>query len=1352
MPHASNKSVATRTLSIDDEPVARSRKYLLRPVILTAGAAIYWALYRAPWVFPGISILHATFVFTALAGYTLGFVSGSTASVAALILHVVILRQAGYDTLSSMWLTAPAAHFGAALTGPLLGRLRRTERRARREMRRRRSFEAQLRSSEAQYRMIVERMTEGVVQCANDDTILYANRQFCAMTGYSLDELEGLPAWSALFVDAAPGNAERWAGQRRREHSESVRVPLRRANGDTIWCQMNEAPIRDDENNVMGWVATVTDISEQVRTEDRFARERQALRESESRFRELADNVDVIFWIRSVTTGRMVYISPAFDSIFARPRMAMYADPKALLHFVHVEDRERVERALQLPGTSEYELEYRIVRPDGEVRWLRSRAFPVHGDAASEQRVAGLISDITTQHHSTTLAAARGRVMGALADGSDLKGVLESARKACEDAIPGADVVVFVRDDTQPVPPAAGSSVPDELVDAITDSGFTASAQSSAGSCARIVMENVESDPRTERWKDTFAASGIRACWWEPLPHERVDDPGDEPAGAIIVLFRVARPPRPAESTVLQTIASLVRIAVSRYRTREALRSHEDLLRLFIEHSPAAIAMFDTQARYLAASRRWLNDYGIEQRPIEGLPRDDVCPDTPVRWKRVHAACLADHVSRSGEDLMERRPGVTDWVRWEVKPWFHRDGTAGGVTMGTEIITGQRQAREQLKRSEARYRFLIDRLPDALTEIDVSGNILFATRDFPGRTRREIVGTSIFEHVGVDLREPLRKALDEAARTRNARDITATFTGARPNQSWEHRVIPIADSGVVIKFLVISTDVSARHQAESALKQSEVRYRRHFENDASAAFIESPNGALLACNASFAKMLEFESVAQAQAVNTQSLFPNLRARAQFVRSIQKARSLDHVEIELKTHKGKPVHVIANIVGEFDESGNLARIYGYLVDDTARHRLEQQLHQAQKMEAIGRLAGGIAHDFNNMLTTIAGYAEMLQGKTTDGSDPRRYADEILGASDRASALTRRLLEFSRKDVLEPRAIHLNRVIGSMEAMLERTIGENISLEVCTDPHVGQIVSTPGMIENVLLNLALNARDAMLEGGQLRISTSVEQVAPDEEAGVPLPPGNYAVVTVTDTGVGMDDETQLRIFEPFFTTKEQGRGTGLGLATVYGAVHQCGGHVRVSSRPGEGATFRLYFSMTHSGIPGSRGKRRLVLGPSSGNETVLIAEDETAVQRLTRDVLELKGYNVLVADDGMEALRVAEEHIGTIGLLVTDLVMPRLNGRELAARLRESNPRIKVLYISGYIGRTGVRVAELGPRTSFLSKPFSPQSFARKVRLLLDVDRYHRPTLAEIARRRTRETRGSGRTEPFRPPAR
>ena len=450
------------------------------------------------------------------------------------------------------------------------------------------------------------------------------------------------------------------------------------------------------------------------------------------------------------------------------------------------------------------------------------------------------------------------------------------------------------------------------------------------------------------------------------------------------------------------------------------------------------------------------------------------------------------------------------------------------------------------------------------------------------------------------------------------------------------------------------------------------------------------------------------------------LYPGGLEEARAVkRRLAQEGQLRNYESGFLTKDGGCVEVSASISLLRDATGRVAGTLGVLKDIGERRRLEEQLRQSQKMEAVGRLAGGIAHDFNNLLTVIAGRAQLILSRLRPEEPIHRDATLVRTTADRAAVLTQQLLTFSRKQVLQPQVLNLNAVVTAMEPMLGRLLGEDIDLAVIPAESLGRVKADPGQIEQVIVNLVVNSRDAMPQGGRLTVETAdVELDAAYASRHFSVPPGPYVMLAVSDTGEGMDEQTRSRVFEPFFTTKGPGKGTGLGLATVYGIVKQSGGDIQLYSEPGRGTAFRIYLprvAQVSAEVDDTTSPSAAV---ARGDETVLLVEDEPEVRDLAREILEVSGYTVLQACDPLEAVVMAERHPGPIHLLLTDVIMPRQSGRALVERLRPLLPEMQVLYMSGYTNEAIVRHGVLDPDTLFIQKPFTPDALGHRVRAALD----------------------------------
>jgi PAS domain S-box-containing protein len=504
------------------------------------------------------------------------------------------------------------------------------------------------------------------------------------------------------------------------------------------------------------------------------------------------------------------------------------------------------------------------------------------------------------------------------------------------------------------------------------------------------------------------------------------------------------------------------------------------------------------------------------------------------------------------------------------------------------------------------------------------------------------------------------------------------------------------------------------------LQSSEQRYRSLFESNLAGVFCTTPDGKYLDCNQAFARMFGYASREEVLANSAFALYGDPSERTERLARLRKEKSFTNMEVHLRRKDGSFIWALQNVTLMADAQGN-EFIEGTIVDITERKRLEEQLRQSQKMEAVGRLAGGLAHDFNNLLTVIKGYSRMVL------DEPRRKREEenfreivqhIDSAADRAAALTRHLLAFSRKQVLQPRVIDLNALMVNLDKMLRRLIGEDIAVVTVAAPDLGSVKADPGQIELVIMNLVVNARDAMPKGGKLTLETANVELDAEyacDHDGVEA--GPYVMLAVSDTGAGMDAQTQALIFEPFFTTKELGRGTGLGLSTVYGIVKQSGGHIWLYSEPGRGTTFKIYLARVDE--PAERlPKLTISANTVRGTETILLVEDNEQVRELTHAVLASRGYSVLVAENGQTVQKICAQHKEDIDLLLTDVVMPGVSGREVAKLVTARWPGVKVLFMSGYTENSIIHHGVLDDGTFFLAKPFTPSALTNRVREVLD----------------------------------
>jgi PAS domain S-box-containing protein len=767
-------------------------------------------------------------------------------------------------------------------------------------------------------------------------------------------------------------------------------------------------------------------------------------------------------------------------------------------------------------------------------------------------------------------------------------------------------------------------------------------------------------------------------------------------------------------------------------RAEEALRQSEQRTRMIIDTALDAVISMDSGGIITDWSAQTERMFGWSRAEAMGQRMSDTI--IPPRYRDAHNRGLKKFLATGEGPVLNRRIEVTALTRdgrefpIELAISPAKLGAEWSFSAFIRDLTERKEAEEALRQGEQRYRELFEHIPVGLYQSTPQGGLIDANPAMVSmlgfadlKSLLAIPAASLY----VDPRDRLRWS-EQMKGEGAVLDFEVQMRRADGAIIWARDTTHVkrAPDGTVLLYEGVLEDITWRVEAEQAVQANERRLTQILEVVPIGILVSDEMGTPVFMNAAAKKTLgsglantdidKISETYKAFLAGTDEVYPlDRNPLAKALKGV--AASVDDVEIR---HGGRVVSLSVQGAPILDSNGKVIAAVVAFIDTSDRRVLESQLRQTSKMEAVGQLAGGIAHDFNNLLTVIMSYGAMLLDRI-DVADPNHEdVQEIAAAADRAAGLTRQLLAFSRQQVMQPRVMSINAVVSDLEKLLRRLIGEDVNLVISLDPGVAKINADRGQLEQVLMNLVVNARDAMPTGGKLTISTENARLAADSVVGaLNAAIGDYVMLTVADTGTGMTAEVQRRLFDPFFTTKDQGRGTGLGLSTVYGIVNQSGGEITVCSELGQGSTFKVFFprfsAVAESPLPETKPNEA-----PRGVETVLVVEDDSNLRELVARVLKKSGYEVHLAAGGVEAIAIAGDPLKLIDAVITDVVMPGMNGRELVEKLLEMRPGIASLLMSGYTDDDVLRRGVLQGDTAFLQKPFTPDQLARKVREVLD----------------------------------
>jgi two-component system cell cycle sensor histidine kinase/response regulator CckA len=1045
-------------------------------------------------------------------------------------------------------------------------------------------------------------------------------------------------------------------------------------SGQTVWVRAYAQPIWDEkEGRLTGICGAVKDITDKKIAEI-------AVRESEERLRTILDTEPECVKVLS-STGEIIDMNPAGVRILEADGLDQLVGRAAtdiLLPAYTKEFKDCVRRAMNGEAV---EFAYEVTTLKGTRKWLEMHAVPLRSAAGEITSVLGVSRDVTEQRRAAEeLRRSEQRF-------SDL---INSVEGIVWEADVESFLFTFVSKQAETI---LGYPIADWLKEHFWEAHIHPDDREWAVNFC--VGATQKGEPHSFEYR--MIASDGRTVWLRDI---------------VTVVVEDGRP---------TTLRGLM-VDITEQRRKDAAIQRQAML---IEQANEAIFVWDLESGIIEWNKGCEKLYGYSRDEVLGKFGFDILSSKVPMERDEFFAHLKEKGFWSGEITQITKAGTTVYsdTTYQLIEFEGRKI----VLQTNRDMTQSRLAEKALRQSEERYRLLFESSPYPMWVYDVETLKFLAVNSASiyhyGYTREEFLSMST-----IDIRpeEEVPRFLEQARSTVSELDSS---TG------WKHRkkdgsVITVEITSHSLRWegksarLVLAHDISDRLKAEQALRRSEAKYRELFENANDVIYTHDLEGNFTSLNGA-GEVVTGYTEAEALTMNiSQVVVPEFleRARQMILRKVEGSPpTIYETQIIAKNGRRVPLEINTRLIVEGGQpigvQGIGRDISERLAAQEALRQSEEQLRQSQKLEAIGILAGGMAHDFNNMLTAINGYSDLILRKISEDDPIRKNVEEIRKAGERSADLTRQLLAFSRRQIMQPMVVDLNDTVEETTSLLRRLIGEDITIDKNLSADLWRIEADPGQLAQVLMNLTINSRDAMPDGGTLLIETSNVVLDKDYASRhMAVAPGRYVMLAVSDTGVGMDEETTRRVFEPFFTTKSVGRGTGLGLSTVYGIVKQSGGNIWVYSEVGKGSTFKIYLPEANSETKTEfleESQRELQIG----SETILLVEDEPAVRGLAREILEACGYTVLEAFDGLNALE-KFEGCSSVDLLVTDVVMPRMGGRELSEKLLSRCPSMKVLFTSGYTDDAILRHGITDEGTNFLQKPFTFDALSKKVRSLLD----------------------------------
>ncbi len=1147
-----------------------------------------------------------------------------------------------------------------------------------------RNAEKALAKSLYRYKNLTDISPVGVFYTDANGSTTYVNEKWCEICGLTYQEALGYGWLKTVHPEDRELLIEGWGKDLKSGVPSFAEYRLLRSDGTIRWVIGRATPEMDAENKIVGYIGTITDITERKLNEE-------LINEKQRQLSTLISNLKgMVYHSLNDQNWTMKFVSNGcFELTGYLPEELIDNSVVSYNNLILPEDRDFVWSSVQraCENKTPYEIEYRIVTKNGNIKYVWEKGVAIYSQDGSIDHLEGFITDITEKKLF------------------EAKLYLQTAAlEASANAIVIANREGFIVWANAAFTRLTGYKVPDEVF----------------GRNPRDLVKSGKQDKRFyENFWNTILSGKV---WHGELINRRKD-------GSLYDEEMTITPVKDGQGKITHFIAVKQDITERKWQERE-LQREKDFVQIIAQTSPVGIARVDKNGNIIYTNTRAEEILRLTKSKIIGQKYNspefkisdfdgDKFPDEELPFSKVKKELKAFTDIRHA---INRPDGNRILLSINAAPVFDELGEFDGMVASFEDITDRIKSEQAIKEREQWFRRLADTTTTAIVIYQGERFVYVnkAAEKFTGYTAEELFTMYFWDVAHPDYRELVRER--GLSRQLGAQNIPDRYEIKIVRKDGTVRWIDYS-AGTIDWFgqpaaIGTAVDITERKKTELELQKSLEKYEQFFMNDLTGDYISTVEGKIVACNPAFLKIFGFSSIEEAMAVDTSVLYDSPDDRIRLLSRLQRERKIEYYELKMRKIDGTPLYIVANVIGIFDEDDRLIQMQGYLFDDTKRQSLENMLQQAQKLESLGTLASGIAHDFNNILAIILGHASLLRLSSKNPEKISQSVDAITLATERGANLVKQMLTFARKTEISLQPLEINTLIKEIGKMIKETFPKIIEVNLNLKPNLPPVLADITQIHQVLLNLCVNARDAMPNGGKITITTELMSYGKLKEYFSQVEDSKYVAIIVSDTGIGMSEEIKKRIFEPFFTTKSKGQGTGLGLSVVHGIVSAHKGFIRVESEPGQGATFYIYLPSVEQYQ--SKIGTAVLNGEDlkGGTETILIIEDELYLKQMLTELLCAKGYNVLSAENGEEGVEMYKQNASKVELVITDMGLPKLDGKDVFYQIKKINPSVKVIIASGYIEPTLKSQLFTDGVKDFISKPYSLGEILRKVREVLN----------------------------------